>query len=454
MNSARRYRALVVIAAFLILVLGSMQAAMVSRCPAPGMFPDSDVTVFVFPFVDYTSKDSSRFESPVGTELAGLIQADTLLAISRYGHVAAIRMLGDPDECQPDRVLERLLAEFGNGRRERAVVMLWGRIFRTGSETYVQSYASFRRFVPKDPGEMVQLPLGDRVLAGQLASQAFTFPPRHVSEDDLQAIRDRFAKENIVHEKADEQSPGKPLLLLFPQGGRPVYYMTDNQGDWIRIHTQSGQEGWILARAMLGQQSLSTRLPELKFVEGAAGYFGFRAQPSPDKAELADKALRGFEASPLSDTAPPALAVAKELRGMLLLLAQNQSDSAFDQSASLFAEAATVLPSSSTAGNLASVVALYRDWKQPGRKLNFQDNLNRFWSSISSNPDDRVALTNCWTLIKVASNPAFRSRFTFDPPLSDQDLARDARNMEGLQLGGSQVRLAQAEPVVPWPKAH
>src|SRR5207245_1233931 len=102
--------------------------------------------------------------SPVGTELAGLIQADTLLAISRYGRVAAIRMLGRPADCQPDRVLESLLAQFGNGRPSRAVVMVWGRIFRTAGEIYVQSYASFRRFVPNDPGEMLQLPLGDRIL--------------------------------------------------------------------------------------------------------------------------------------------------------------------------------------------------------------------------------------------------------------------------------------------------
>ena len=451
MNCVRGWRAWAVAAAFIALAQGAALAGMMSPCTAPGMFPDSDVTVFVFPFVDYTSPDSSHLESPVGTELSGLIQADTLLAISRYGRVAAIRMLGRPSDCQPNEVLESLLAEFGNGRRERAVVIVWGRIFRAASEIYVQSYASFRRFVPKDPGEMMQLALGDRVLVAQLATQTLTFPPRHVSEEDLQKIRERFAKENLVHEKPDEQSPGTPLLLLFPQEGRPAYYMTDAQGDWIRIHTQTGKEGWILARAMLGQQSLSTRLPEMKFVEGTAGYFGFRAQPSAAKAELADAALRTFEESPLSASAPTALAVSKQLRGMLLLLAQNQSDSAFDKSASLFAEAATVLPSSSAVSNMASVVALYRDWKQPGRKLNFQESVNRFWSSVSANPDDRTALTNCWTLFSVARNPGFRNRFTFDPPLSEEELTRKAQDMEQVQLGGIQVRLAHADPVVPWP---
>ena len=442
------------VAAFILLAAGTLRAGMISQCTAPGMFPDSDLTVFVFPFVDYTSRDSSLLESPVGTELAGLIQADTLLAISRYGRVAAIRMLGGPEECQPERVLGSLMAQFGNGRRERAVIMVWGRIFRAAGENYVQSYASFSRFVPNDPGEMLQLPLGDRVITSQLASQALIFAPRHVSDEDLQAIRDRFAKENIVHDKPDEKSPGKPLLTLFPNQARAAYYMTEAQGDWIHIHTQTGQEGWILARAMLGQQSLSARLPEMKFVEGVAGYFGFRAQPDAKKAELAVAALSAFEDSPLSSTAPIALAVSKQLRGMLLLLAQNQSDSAFEQAATLFAESAAAVPASSSASNAAAVVALYREWAQPSHKLNFQDNLNRFWSTVSTNPDDRMTLTNCWTLINVARNPAFRHRFTFDPPLSEQDLAGSARNMEELELGGAQVRLANAQPVVPWPKAH
>jgi hypothetical protein len=290
MNRAQRYRVLAVTVVFVALVHHSAFAGMAIPCSAPSMFPDSDLTVFVFPFVDYTSPDSSQVESPVGTELSGLIQTDTLLAIGRYGRVAAIRMLGRPSHCQPQEVLNTLMEEFGNGRRDRAVVMVWGRIFRAGTENYVQSYASFRRFVRNDPGEMMQLPLGDGVLAAQLAAQTLTFPPRRVSDDDLKQIRERYAKESIVHEEPDEQSPGKPLLSLFPQEHRAAYYMTDVQGDWIRIRTQTGQEGWILGRAMLGQQSLSSRLPEMKFVEGVAGYFGFRAQPNANKAALADAA--------------------------------------------------------------------------------------------------------------------------------------------------------------------
>jgi hypothetical protein len=412
------------------------------------MFPESDVTVFVFPFVDYTSPESSHVESPVGTELAGLIQADTLLAISRFGRVAAVRMLGRPSECQPELVLENLMHEFGHGRPDRAVVMVWGRIFRAENEIYVQSYASFRRFVEKDPGEMIQFPVA------QLATQTLTFSPRHVGEGDLKQIRERFAKENIVHERPDEQSAGTPLLLLFPKERRPAYYMTDAQGDWIRIHTQTGQQGWILARAMLGQKSLSLRLPEMKFVEGIAGYFGFRAGPTPAKAEMADAAFRAFEDSPLSATAPAAVAVSKQLRGMLLLLAQNQSDAAFDQAASLFAEATKVLPSNSAVSNMASVVEFYREWKQPQRKLDFQESINRFWASVSANPGDQTALTNCWTLFDVARNPDFHNRFTFEPSVSEQDLARRAHDMEEVQIGGRQVRLAHARAVVAWPSSQ
>jgi hypothetical protein len=451
-NRGRRRYLLRLAIVLVVLAPGLANAGMMSLCTTPGMFPDSDVTVFVFPYVDYTNPESSHIESPVGTELAGLIQADTLLAISRFGHVAAIRMLGRPSECQPASVLQNLMGQFGGGRQQRAIVMVWGRIFPTGGEVYIQSYASFRRFVPADPGEMVQLPLGNGVLAAQLATQTLSFAPAHVNEDDLRQIRERFAKENIVHEKPDEQSPGKPLLLLFPNDQRPAYYMTDTQGDWIRIHTQTGQDGWILARAMLGQQTLSERLPEMKFVEGVAGYFGFRAQPAASKAELADNAFRTFEEAALSPTVPTAMAVSKELRGMLQLLAQNQSQAAFGNATSLFAEAVRVLPASSAARNLASVAWVYREWREPSRMLNFQDTVDKFWSSISANPHDDTALTNCWTLFRIARDPQFRSRFTFEPALSDEELAQEAQRIEDVELGGNHVKLAHADPVVPWPK--
>jgi hypothetical protein len=454
MTFSRAAGVLALAATFIALAHSFAWAGMMSPCTAPGMFPESHVTVFVFPFVDYTTPESSQVESPVGTELAGLIQADTLLAISRFGRVAAVRMLGRPLECRPELVLEDLMREFGSGRPDRAVVMVWGRIFRADNEIYVQSYASFRRFVEKDPGEMIQFPLGQRGLAAQLATQTLTFSPRHVSEEDLKQIRDQFAKENIVHERPDEQSPGKPLLLLFPQERRPAYYMSAEQGNWIRIHTQTGQQGWILARAMLGQKSLSVRLPEMRFVEGIAGYFGFRAGPTPAKAEMADAAFRAFEDSPLSATAPAAVAVSKQLRGMLVLLVQNQSDAAFDRAASLLVEATNVLPSNSAVSNMASVVEFYREWKQPNRKLDFEESINRFWVSVSANPDDQTPLTNCWTLFDVARNPDFHNRFTFKSSVSVQDLARRAHDMEKVQVGGREVRLAHARPVVAWPSSQ
>src|SRR5713101_444527 len=102
MKRTRCFRVLAATAMFLTLLLGQSFPAMMTPCTAPGMFPESDVTVFVLPYIDYTSAESSHSESPVGTELAGLIQTDTLLAISRFGKVASIRMLGRPSECQPE----------------------------------------------------------------------------------------------------------------------------------------------------------------------------------------------------------------------------------------------------------------------------------------------------------------------------------------------------------------
>ena len=452
MNRQCWIRALGFAVLLVALTHNTASAGMIARCGDTGIFPDSDVTVYVLPYVDDTSPESSRVESPVGTELAGLIHADTLLAISRFGHVAAIRLTGNPTDCEPNLVFDRLKRKFSSVRPEHAIVMLWGRIFRVENEIYVQSYASFRRFDAHDPGEMIQFPFGDRVLAAQLATQALTFAPRHVSVEDLKEIRDRFAIENIVHQRPNEQSPGEPLLILLSREGVPAYYVIETQGNWIHIHTLTGQDGWILASAKLGQESLSRRLPEMRFVEGVVGYFGFRAHPTAARAELADSALVGFEESPLSAAEPTPIAVSKQLRGMIQLLAGNQSDEAFMKSASLLAAAAEVLPSSSSASNIATVVWVYGEWKLPSHKLNFQKSVNKFWVSISADPHDITALTNCWTLYTVAGNPAFRNRFTFDPQLSEQQLNQRAQGLESVQLGGSQVRLAHAVPVAAWPK--
>ncbi len=438
-------------AALLALLPATARAGMMTPCTAPGMFPDAAVTVFVFPYVDHTSQDSRRVESPAGTELAGLIQADTLLAISRFGNVAAIRLLGRPEECQPERVFSQLLDQFGSGRPDRAVVMIWGRIFQIDSEIYVQSYTSFRRFVRDDPGEAIELPFGNRTLVGQLASQKLAFAPRHVSKQDLQAVRDRFARENIVHETADENSPGRPLQMLFPNAARPAYYLTETRGDWIHIQAQSGQNGWILARAMLGQESLSARLPEMRFVEGVAGYFSVRATRSPAQAEIADVALRAFDESPLNTSVPAAVAVARELRGFVRLLSRSQSPAAFDETGSLFASAAALVPSSSEAGNLASIVWLYSQWLRPGQQVDFQAAVNRFWISIAANPSDRTALTNCWTVFTVARAPEFRGRFSFPDGVTAETLGRKASAMEQVQIEGTQVALQPLKPVVPWP---
>lgn len=427
-------------------------AAMIAPCSAASMFPDSDVTVFVLPYVDFTTPEASNLESPVGTDLAGLIQADTLLAISRFGHVAAIRLTGKPADCQPDLVFKHLLSDFGGAKPQGGIVFLSGRIFRVHDEIYVQSYASFSRFVRNDPGEVVRLPFGDKFLTAQPAAQSFAFTPRRVTQDDLAKIRDRFARQSIVHASANETSPGKPLLVLFPDNHLPAYYMTDTQGEWIHIHTQTGQDGWILARAMLGTESLSARLPEMKFVEGLAGYFGFRAQPSPAKAELAQAAFLAFEQSSLSFAAPVPLAASKQMRGMLQLLASNQSPASFSQTAALFAEGADAAPSNSPASNFATVVRLYSLWRQPDARIPFQDTVNKFWMSISADPNNQTAIQNCWTMYTVAGNPAFRDRFTFAPALTQAELQERARTLETVQLNGKQVSLAETIPVAPWPR--
>jgi hypothetical protein len=447
-----RSRWLVVASVWFMLLPRLSYGGMLVPCSAPSMFPGTAVTVFVFPYVDHTSDESAKAESVVGTDLAGLIQTDTLLAISRLGNVAAIRLLGSPQQCQPARVLSDLIQAFGSNDSRNGIVMVWGRIFKIDNELYVQSYASFQRFRPKDPGEMIELPFGGSTLVGRLASQTIAFAPRHVSSADLEQIKARYAQANIVHDRPDETSPGKPLLTMFPNTQRPAYYLTETQGDWIRIRAQSGQDGWLLARAMVGDELLTSRLPEMKFVEGVAGYFAVRANPAEATAALASKALTTFEGGPSGGAADESRAVSKQLRGLIRLLAGHQSDAAFGDASALFAEAASLVPSNAAASNLAAVTALYRDWRNREATIDFEATANRFWESIGSDPTDQTALTNCWTLFNVARSAEFKQRFRFPDRIGSSELEAKAEAFKTVEVSGKSVALVQPKPIVPWPQ--
>ena len=93
------------------------------------------------------------------------------------------------------------------------------------------------------------------------------------------------------------------------------------------------------------------------------------------------------------------IAVSKQLRGLVRLLAGHQSDAAFGDASALFAEAASLVPSNAAASNLAAVTALYRDWRNRETTIDFEATANRFWESIGSDPADQTALTNCWTSV-------------------------------------------------------
>lgn len=447
-----RHRWLAVAAVSLCLLPRLSYGGMLTPCSTPSMFPGTAVTVFVFPYVDHTSVESAQSESVVGTDLAGLIQTDTLLAISRLGNVAAIRLLGTPRQCQPAQVLADLISAFGSRDSRNGIVMVWGRIFKVDNELYVQSYASFQRFRFQDPGEMIELPFGGATLVGRLASQTIAFAPRHVSSVDLEQIKARYAQANIVHDQPDEASAGKPLLTMFPNAQRPAYYLTETRGDWIHIRAQSGQDGWLLARAVVGDALLTSRLPEMKFVEGVAGYFAVRANPAETTAAIASKALTAFEEGPSSAAADEPRAVSKQLRGLIRLLAGQQSDAAFADASALFAQAATLVPSNAAAGNLATVADLYRDWRNREATIDFEATANRFWESIGNDPSDQTALTNCWTLFNVARSAEFQQRFRFPDKVGASDLAAKAQAFKTVEVNGKSVALVQARPIVPWPQ--
>lgn len=335
-------------------------------CKNPFVFKNAAVNVVVLP---YDAAQALPDATGLGKRLSVLLQMEVLRSIAKFGSVGAVQMEGTPADCNPDLVIAKLLgrtpgatATVGKGQ---GLIVVWGRFYSQGGDVFVQTYCKFLRFGVE---ETLDVSMGGRRFSAALSAPAFACASWKVTRADLDNFEAQFRKSTILRVRPEETASGSPL----PTQPLP-YWISDTQGDWMKISIQNGPQGWIRLSGARDTWSLTRWLPELKYVEGIAGYLRFRIaaqQSAPVRVEWiasAAQALLDYEASVAAfgkdGTAGPAAAlrnamagaVQLQLRGILSALKPGATVDDRVSAMKLFERAETMLPTDGNARNLKAV---------------------------------------------------------------------------------------------------
>jgi hypothetical protein len=334
-------------------------------CRSPFVFQTAAVNVVVLP---YEAAQTVTTVGGLGDKLSSLLQMEILRSIAKFGSVGAVQMTGSSTDCNPDLVVAKLLgrtpgakATLGKGQ---GLVVVWGRFYSQGGDVFVQTFC---RFFRNGVEETFDVSVNGRRFSAPISAPAFACASWKVTVADLENFEAQFRRSTLLHSTPQDGSPGSQMPSQAP------YWISDTQGDWMKITIQNGTSGWIHLSGARDSWSLTRWLPELKYIEGLAGYLRARvsaAQSVPVRAEWigsANQALMEYEASAdalakagRSNSQRTALAGAVEtqLRGILSTL---RPDSTADDRATalrLFERAETMLPSDGNARNLRAVAQL------------------------------------------------------------------------------------------------
>ncbi len=432
-------------------------------CDSARVFDGAAVNVVVLPYA-YTAPPQMA-ERDIGEKLTALIQGEVLYSILRFQSIGVVRLYGDPEDCSPDRVLPRLItppsvdwgAFFQNppaslkGPGRSALVVLWGTIYQEGENLYVQTFLRFRRRDSNDPGENVFLKLGGAYLGGRLSSQAFAFPPRRLTVQDLSRISEAYAKNAVLRaEKNDNATVTWELKTPMTQS----WTVTGQDGDWVHLSAYSIadrgllKDGWLHAGASLGATPLSTTLPELHFVEGLVGYLRHRvagANRAMDTAALA--ALQAARAPADVESADTtAEAVGRQLEGFLSLLEEGETKDAVQTAHARFQEAAQLIPYSADAGSLELLTKMLAAWYSPATPLSQKQFAAETWRLCGLEPGNRDVLRNLVAFYYFSIQQSVRPRIAESERLDQTSVQK----IEALNLQFQSPTVADSAPKGDW----
>ncbi len=396
-------------------------------CATPSVFSGAAVNVVVLPFSQPPSLSNTG--AGTGEQIGALVQLETLLAIAKYGSVGLVQLVGNPsEECSPEEVLDKLTGRKpGAAERMReggGLILIWGRIFESGPDLFLQSYI---RFLRHGIDESIEIAVEKHTLRGRLSTQAFACAPRKIERAVLDDVRRQFASGRLMHEKPDAESPG----VKMPEGAGPYWYwITDVRGDWAQLEpmerstntTRRYARGWVLARADQPNWPMRELMPELRFVEGVAGYLAARVRSGGPVAatdsylQSAGTAIDAYlenwgdnaliaGAAATSGT-PLAVAMPRQLRGFVSILRTRGSDDGLIEARTQFERAATLVPHSGNARSLLAIARMAVAFRRPSDDQpprRFVDDLR---IALGADPDNRDILTNLGAAYDLLLMPA------------------------------------------------
>ena len=395
------------------------QAGMAHRdCRFPMVFPGAAVNVVVLPY-RYAGGNNNSLTN-MGNRLSLLVKLDVLFHILGYGSVGAVQMempedaSKDDPSCLPETVLPKLLGPSAGPITslppKHGLVLVWGLLYEDGNDVFVQTYA---RFLRRDADELVTFQAGGSSFSAKPSSQSLAFTPQKLSQAELVQIENSYRNANFVRIAPDDKAPGDRLPDLVARcagsgcDDSPVhagFYVEEKKGEWIRIQymdpiKDQRKDGWIHASGGLSGIPLDAVLPELKFIEGCAGYLRHRVAdaehaPAPaGSAMLAVSQLDEFRKA--NDTQPSdvANAVALQLAGIVEFLSGPVQLESLSRAANDFESARKMIPYDPNAITLAVGAQVVVEWKQKGRCDQTALKAQRL-SAASALSSNQIALAN------------------------------------------------------------
>ena len=419
-------------------------------CATPSVFSGAAVNVVVLP---YSMPASLRGSGAVGAQLGALVQLETVLSIAKFGSIGVTQLVGDARaECTPEIVLDKLLGRQSGARETMrqgsGLILIWGRIFESGPDLYLQSFIRFLR--PGTP-EAVEVAVRDRTLKGTLSTQAFACAPRKIAIRDIEDVQRQFRTARLLHAQPIASSPA----VRIPETSGPLaFWVTDLRGDWVQIEpmdrgsNKKFERGWLQVRAADTQWSLRAKMPELYFVEGVAGYLMARVRSNSQT--IADASLRGADAAiarytdawgenavlgadAVAGGTPLAVAVPRQVRGFVALLRGRASDTAFTEARAHFERAAALAPHSSDARNLVTITQVAQAYRSPAADRPPRRFIDEVRGLLGTDPNNATLLANLGTLydLVLASMPDAPPSWGLTPADREQ-FTKQRESLKGL----------------------
>jgi len=211
------------------------------------------------------------------------------------------------------------------------------------------------------------------------------FTPQKLSQQQLEQVENSYRRADFIRTAPNDNAPGKHLPELVAKcvscddsSVHAGFYVEEKRGEWIRIQrmdpvTYEIKQGWIHAAGGLEGIPLDKILPELKFIEGCAGYLRQRVADAESRSlsgELPDRVVAELKDFVQSNDVQPtdmASAVALQLAGIVEYLTGRDRVDSLIRAAQHFEEARRMIPYDPNAISPAVGAQVSQEWKQKGR---------------------------------------------------------------------------------------